>query len=1082
MASISFDDIPIESNDTVSINFNDIPVEEPSLLQRVKNAFGRVGEQEIKNAQVAQAMGQVANTPLINYQEPAEPPKTVSEGIIRGLKKAGAGMLTPLNIGLMPATVAAPILGPASAAVFAPEMIKSGYESLKKGKALRESGKYPEAAQAYTESVPQIAFPLMLAKEGLKGGSSAIEKGIIPESNQPKYQGAQEIGSPTEAISGNSIEQRQTGQGQEVINLPPRGGSLEGLVPLLPERAGRSMELMPSERQQGIQGERSMSNPPTKLAGGDPQLLLQKGLAPAYQIGDLSNTPTLDLIKTGFGSEVGAVGNLTPEQAAVERAARQARRELARRAKESGKDAAESLKEMGVPPAGVGQILSESQSNQEPLKAIAFRPDKINAPEDVINFITETSKKQNEFSSARQSRSNADIISESKNAPLTIEDLSSMGPDQLMNAPKAFKAREMVNGLAADVLNDLRSIDLATATPEQKAAVVSKQLKLQAAMKAMAQQRTEASHLFRSYNIKASAADMANMDALITELKKTDVAAAGDLLQYAKGSKSLLEATTGDKLWHLWYSSVLSGPSTHLKNIVGNISGLVTEATAAAIRNPRELPTAIGGLYDGLLAGAKEGQKILKEGQPSKFEERGLKPIVFTGKASFLNAADYVGRALGAADAFFKGGLTNMELKGLAREQALKEGLKGEARASRTEEIYKNPSPELAAQADEFGLRGTYNQQPQGVIGSIANGIATVTRDHPGAKLIVPFTRVVANVINNAIDLTPQGFTRAISGKMKGALTERQYHQQLARATLGTIGMSFFAALAAENKLTGDGPRDYQKKEQLLASGWRPNSIKIGDTYYPFTQLGPMALPAAIVGNYVDSVKYGNLDQKDALERTTAAVLGTVNTIQSMSFLSGLSSLVTAINESQTRGGSYAKNFIAQQATTVVPSAVKQVARYFDPTVYDAQSIWEKVQSSLRITKGLRPKIDVLGDVVLGDPLTQLTPSKETKDPVKKFLFDNQLFISVPPKNTELFDVKQGKKRPMTHDEYYDYIKTSGVKIKEILGRMLPTLENIQNNEMRQKVVDEVASQVRAMARGEIIGEQNAQQELENEQ
>lgn len=61
----------------------------------------------------------------------------------------------------------------------------------------------------------------------------------------------------------------------------------------------------------------------------------------------LEEASTFDLLKQGFGSEVGAVGRLGPEQAAQEAAARAARLELYRRAAVASKETGDSIIEAG---------------------------------------------------------------------------------------------------------------------------------------------------------------------------------------------------------------------------------------------------------------------------------------------------------------------------------------------------------------------------------------------------------------------------------------------------------------------------------------------------------------------------------------------------------------------------------------------------------------------------------------------------------------------------------------------------------------------------------------------------------------
>lgn len=89
---------------------------------------------------------------------------------------------------------------------------------------------------------------------------------------------------------------------------------------------------------------------------------------------DLSATPVTELIKKGFGSEVGAVGKLTPEQAAAEASARAARQEIYRRlANEAAKtgETIEGVAERLRVPVG---LIAKLRADQEGMAAPTAPP------------------------------------------------------------------------------------------------------------------------------------------------------------------------------------------------------------------------------------------------------------------------------------------------------------------------------------------------------------------------------------------------------------------------------------------------------------------------------------------------------------------------------------------------------------------------------------------------------------------------------------------------------------------------------------------------------------------------------------
>ena len=711
----------------------------------------------------------------------------------------------------------------------------------------------------------------------------------------------------------------------------------------------------------------------------------------------------------------------------------------------------------------------------------AFNPEKINAPQDIQNVFEGISKVSDQFKEQRISKSNEDIKALASEVGVTVEDLLKTKPGSIANAETIYKARQLVSDLAQDLRDTTRELTTETASPAQIKEFKIKLLRLQGAMKAVAGFRTEASHIFRQFQLESKAGEFDIMKDMISELKKVDAKAADDLNAFTKGAKELVEPTLADKAWHIWYMNILSGETTQIKNALGNLTQMVSEVAVEATTNPKGLPNAVSGLFQGLVTGAKLGTKILKEGDISKFEERGQKPIKFTlgyeksqgltrgikkTGANILNAFDYVGRFMSATDSLFREGFRGMELRSLAREQAIKEGYSGEALKERIDNIVSDPMEKIIEEADQFAQRGTYTQKPTGILGVIASGISGITTKVPILKFVVPFTRIVANVTNNSLDWTPVGFKRALfQGKEK--MTPKQTAKAYARATLGTVAMTYFASMAANDNLSGNGPSDSTKRNQLIDSGWRANSIKFGDTWYPYSNWGNMSIPMALVGNFYDSVKYGKMDEKSAMERVTAGVLGSANSILSMSFLSGVSDLLSALTNLDQGGEKYFERFIATQASSTVPNLYKQTAKYFDTTTYETTDIRTMILSNLRITSGLKPKLNVFGEPVKGDLLTQLSPSEITKDPIKRYLAENELWISVPSKATVIKTQKDPNGRKMTEDEYYNYVKYSGIEIKKRLNTQLSTLKQVPE-EKKQDYVNSIVDSVRKGVKGGI--------------
>lgn len=84
---------------------------------------------------------------------------------------------------------------------------------------------------------------------------------------------------------------------------------------------------------------------------------------------------------------------------------------------------------------------------------------------------------------------------------------------------------------------------------------------------------------------------------------------------------------------------------------------------------------------------------------------------------------------------------------------------------------------------------------------------------------------------------------------------------EIAKATMrGRVsigyGVTAMAAMMALNgQITGNGPPDRELRESWRQFGWRPRSIKIGDTYVSYESLEPFNLMFSFIADVVDSQK-----------------------------------------------------------------------------------------------------------------------------------------------------------------------------------------------------------------------------------
>lgn len=183
----------------------------------------------------------------------------------------------------------------------------------------------------------------------------------------------------------------------------------------------------------------------------------------------------------------------------------------------------------------------------------------------------------------------------------------------------------------------------------------------------------------------------------------------------------------------------------------------------------------------------------------------------------------------------------------------------------------------------------------------------------------------------------------------------------MARALVGSGVGALVMEMASQGLITGNGPADEKARALLLADGWQPYSIKIGDQYMSYQRLDPFASTLGVAAGMVELQ-----DHMTEKQREDVALLVTASVMQNLSsktWLSGLGDLVDAVNDPSR----YAKGWMKRTAGSLaVPAGVAQVARTIDPTLREADTVLDAVR---RRVPGMSQSLPVQRDV-WGRPVT----------------------------------------------------------------------------------------------------------------
>lgn len=578
-----------------------------------------------------------------------------------------------------------------------------------------------------------------------------------------------------------------------------------------------------------------------------------------------------------------------------------------------------------------------------------------------------------------------------------------------------------------------------------------------------------------------------------------------------------------DLLFGIYYGNILSGTGTHLVNAFDTALNVTTETAVLALQNPRaaaQIAAALGrgaarGSFDALTS-ILQGRRIVdgkfadspflmeaarfgkKGGVPIKTATmfgRALKRAAESPIAYPLNAWKYVSRLMSATDAIAQRAAQEAKSAQLAwqiandpqstqtidqilgydrmaefQKQAESEGYTGYQKQARATELMLMSRPEeLQKAATDFASEGTYNVKPYGVIGTISNSIESASRKVPPLKLIVPFTRIVGNVLNRGINNSPWGYVRALRGKAgleTDPLTLKKYSPEernalMVRAHISMAMITTLAALHATGVITvhGGGPSDPEKKRQLRQTGWKPYTVQVGDSYYSTTYT-PWGIVLAAMGNYFDSQKYQDLSAKSALDKATYVLLSVAGSLFNQSFLTGLSNFFDILSE-KTPGeqASAARRFAAQTTSSAfVPlsSLAKDVESWVsEPNIPKASTLSEALISNIPFaSQGLRPQLNALGEPMKSNRSRFI--SDRTDDPVWRMISDKGLRIPVP---NVFFD---------DPDSQYEYVQEQGKLLRKWIEANMGRLKNAESKQA-QVMIENASDSFRERSRNKLI-------------
>ena len=445
-------------------------------------------------------------------------------------------------------------------------------------------------------------------------------------------------------------------------------------------------------------------------------------------------------------------------------------------------------------------------------------------------------------------------------------------------------------------------------------------------------------------------------------------------------SELAARSSRGDQLYEFWINSILSGPATHVRNVVGNTLNTAYElgpkraveaAINMAVRNPK------GATFGEMREMWKHlDWKTAWNRATEAFDLEVLNPsgkyndhagVAIGGKKGRIVRVP--GRLLRAADEFCKGLIAPVEAAAYAYREGRTQKLSGRELADFINARIKDPHSKSAQWGELRARELAFQEEPGAAIRWL---VSLKNSNSPAGKIarfIFPFVQAPGNLLRQGVRKSPLGAASLLAVDLPRAIRSREVTpEMMARAAEQLIAWSTLAALwSAQDDddderplLTGSGAPYGSNERNFKANKFPPLSVRIGDRYYTYKFFEPLSSGLAVIANGLEAIR------AERPAEVKKALVGMSGFIAEKSYLASVKELFEFFQDPEHSGTRFATNF----AASWIPNAYRQAVNAFDDKVRDNRTRarglkyftdqFDIVTNSAGFTRAL-PKLDYFG-------------------------------------------------------------------------------------------------------------------------
>lgn len=565
------------------------------------------------------------------------------------------------------------------------------------------------------------------------------------------------------------------------------------------------------------------------------------------------------------------------------------------------------------------------------------------------------------------------------------------------------------------------------------------------------------------------------------------------------------------------YTSMLTNPTTHIRNIMGNAiqmgarkikDGIGTAIERAVIKDQSQRTKAVN--VDKDLKSFAKGQyetdqsAAMGSGKYSDATAAGIereiqsKRKMFKGEDVLSRAVQGIGdlnsRALDYEDVIFNRAAyvdsfaQALQAKGVTAAEAHAGTRTADVEAARAyaiEEAQKATYRNTTALSEALSKRGRYDASDN----IVERGISFVT------DALLPFRKTPANILTTGLDYSPVGIVKSVKEALwdvrRGNCTAADAVDSLASGLTGTGIFALGAYLAAEGLLHVRAGDDDKEEAFEKSMGGQDYAIQIGDKSYTLDWALPAAMPLFAGAATMKSVQKGGGTFVSLVDATKN--IGSV--IWETSMLSALNDLISYWSYADDPGAYLISKAASSYAGQYIPTIGSKVASVFDDTV--RKSYVEKgsgqvtsdvnyfLQGAAKKVPGarnqLQPMVDMWGNEVSNGSAPERvfqsflspgflkaqdnSPATQEIRRLAKSTGDSTVYPAAAEKS---YTVK-GETRTLTGEEYTRYAKAMGQTRKELVEAAvkLPAYKSMSNAE-KADYIQNVYKYARETARQQV--------------